>query len=117
MCCAVDGLRVVSPWVSSQGHKYPGFLGSLLEIVAHRDGLAGVAGSTEFFTRQQAAIVFKRLVERGWDLVGLGSGAHPIMDADRTVVRSGIVQVSECAPTSAMAPFLGTLQPGCCACV
>ncbi|KAA0151981.1 hypothetical protein FNF31_03538 [Cafeteria roenbergensis] len=86
-----------------QGNKYPGFLGSLLEIVSHRDGLAGVAGSTEFFTRQQAAIVFKRLVERGWDVVGLGASAHPILDADRAVVRSGIVQFTCAEPASAIA--------------
>ena len=97
------------PWAPSQGNKYPGFLGSLLEIVSHRDGLAGVAGSTEFFTRQQAAIVFKRLVERGWDVVGLGASAHPILDADRAVVRSGIVQVRLGAPASVPAQWFRPL--------
>jgi hypothetical protein len=79
--------------VSFQGLKYPGFLMTLLSIVATRDGDASNPEKTEFFIRQQASVMFKRTVARGWTCLSKEKTAL-ISDADKAAVRGGIISVS-----------------------
>jgi len=62
--------------------------------VGHRDGPAGTSGTTEFYTRQQASIVFKRLVDMHWDERLHGKDTVILPESEKAVVRSGLVPVS-----------------------